>query len=102
MEYLTVEYIKAHSRIDYNCEDDLIDLYGSAAESAVLDLLGRSLDDLKEANGGLVPPKVIVATLEITDILLSHRSPIDNISKSIIPYNYDMFLKPYIVLTSNT
>ena len=31
MEYLTLEYIKQHSRIDFDCEDDLLELYGSSA-----------------------------------------------------------------------
>ena len=98
MEYLTVEYIKAHSRIDYDCEDDLIDLYGSAAERAILNLLGRSLDDLKEANDGLVPPDVIVATFQLADTLIRHRSPVEQVSLSSVPYGYDLMLKPYIAL----
>ena len=98
MEYLTVEYIKAHSRIDYDCEDDLIDLYGSAAERAILNLLGRSLDDLKEANDGLVPPDVIVATFQLADNLIRHRSPVEQVSLSSVPYGYDLMLKPYIAL----
>ena len=98
MEYLTVEYIKAHSRIDYDCEDDLIDLYGSAAERSILNLLGRSLDDLKEANDGLVPPDVIVATFQLADNLIRHRSPVEQVSLSSVPYGYDLMLKPYIAL----
>lgn len=98
MEYLTVEYIKAHSRIDYDCEDDLIDLYGSAAERAILNLLGRSLDDLKEANDGLVPPDVIVATFQLADNLIRHRSPVEQVSLSSVPYGYDLMLKPYFAL----
>lgn len=98
MEYLTVEYIKAHSRIDYDCEDDLIDLYGSAAERAILNLLGRSLDDLKEANDGLVPPDVIVATFQLADNLIRHRSPVEQVNLSSVPYGYDLMLKPYIAL----
>ena len=98
MEYLTVEYIKAHSRIDYDCEDDLIDLYGSAAERAVLNLLNRSLDDLKEANDGMVPPDVIVATFQLADNLIQHRAPAEQIHLSSVPYGYDLMLKPYMAL----
>ena len=31
MKWLTIEYIKQHSRIDYDCEDELLELYGEAA-----------------------------------------------------------------------
>jgi uncharacterized phage protein (predicted DNA packaging) len=98
MEYLSIEYIKKHSRIDYDCEDDLIDVYGSAAERAILNLLGRSLDDLKEANDGLVPQDVIVATFQLADNLIRHRSPVEQVNLSAVPYGYDLMLKPYIVL----
>ena len=98
MEYLSIEYIKKHSRIDYDCEDDLIDVYGSAAERAILKLLGRSLDDLKEPNDGLVPQDVIVATFQLADNLIRHRSPVEQVNLSVVPYGYDLMLKPYIVL----
>ena len=98
MEYLTVEYIKAHSRIDYDCEDDLIDAYGTAAEKTVIKLLGRSLDDLKEANDGMVPAPVIVATYQIADSLIQHRAPTEQVNLSVVPYGIDLMLKPYIVL----
>ena len=32
MKYLSLEYIKQHSRIDYDCEDDLLEMYGDSAE----------------------------------------------------------------------
>ncbi len=98
MEYLTVEYIKAHSRIDYDCEDDLIDLYGTAAEEAILNLLNRTLEDLKEANGGMVPATVIEATFTLADNLIRHRSPTEQTSLSVVPYGFDLMLKKYIVL----
>ena len=98
MEYLTLDYIKAHSRIDYDCEDDLIELYGSAAEQMVLNYLECSLDDLKEANGGMVPPVVINATYMIADNLYRHRSPTEQTSLYLVPYGIDLMLKPYKVL----
>ena len=98
MEYLTVEYIKSHSRIDYDCEDDLIDLYGTAAEQAILNLLNRTLEDLKEANGGLVPATVIEATFMLADNLIRHRSPTEQASLYVVPYGFDLMLKKYIIL----
>ena len=98
MNYLTLEYIKAHSRVDYDCEDDLIDVYGSAAERAIINLLNRSLDDLKEANGGVVPSDVIEATFMLADNWIRHRSPISLVNMSIVPYGFDLMVKPYIVL----
>ena len=98
MEYMTVGYIKAHSRIDYDCEDNLIELYGAAAEKAVLNLLNCSVEKLKQSNGGTVPQDVISATFEIADNLIRHRSPTENSSMSIVPNGFDMLLKPYMNL----
>ena len=98
MEYLTLDYIKAHSRIDYDCEDDILEAKGSAAEVAILNLLNCSLDDLKEANGGIVPTPVIEATFELADSLIQHRAPTEHVSLSIVPYGFDLMLRPYIVL----
>ena len=98
MKYLTIEYIKAHSRIDYDCEDDLLDAYGMAAEEAVLNLLNCSLDDLKQANGGNVPQGVINATIELADNLIRHRSPTEQTNITVMPHNFDLLLKSHIVL----
>jgi len=98
MEYLTLDYIKSHSRICCDCEDDLLDLYGESAEKTVLNLLGRTLDDLKASNDGEVPAPVIHATLLLTENSVRHRSPSEQINLSLVPYNIDMMIKPYMVL----
>lgn len=97
MKYLTLEYIKAHSRIDYDCENDLIEKYGSAAEKAILNLIGQTYDELIDTYGE-VPDDIMVATFELADNLIRHRSPGEQVSISIVPYNFDLMLKNYIRL----
>lgn len=97
MKYLTLEYIKAHSRIDYDCENDLIEKYGSAAENAILNLIGQTYDELIDTYGE-VPDDIMVATFELADNLIRHRSPGEQVSISIVPYNFDLMLKNYIRL----
>ena len=41
MMWLTIPYIKAHSRIEFDCENELLEAYGNAAEKAILNLLQR-------------------------------------------------------------
>ena len=98
MKYLTLEYIKSHSRIDYDCENEIIDKYAAAAENSILRLLNRTIDDLMEANGGEVPDEVMVATMELTDNLIRHRSPIEQTALSVVPYNFDLMLSPHVAL----
>lgn len=38
MKWLTIEMIKTHSRIDFECEDDLLMLYADSAEQTVLNI----------------------------------------------------------------
>ena len=42
MKWLTLEWIKDHSRIDFDCEDELLELYGASAEDTVLNVIARS------------------------------------------------------------
>jgi hypothetical protein len=98
LKYLTLEYIRSHSRIDYDCENEIIEKYAAAAENSILRLLNRTIDDLMEANGGEVPDEVMVATMELTDNLIRHRSPIEQTALSVVPYNFDLMLRPHMVL----
>ena len=97
MKYLTLEYIKAHSRIDYDCENELISKIGSAAETAILDLIGQSYEELIDTYGE-VPDTVMQATFELADNLIRHRAPGDQVGLTIVPYNFDLMLKKYIIL----
>ena len=97
MKYLTFDYIKAHSRIDYDCENDLIEKYGSAAERAILNLIGQTYDELIDTYGE-VPDDILVATFELADNMIRHRAPGEQTGLSIVPYNFDLVLKNYIRL----
>ena len=45
MKWLSIEYIKKHSRIEYDCEDDLLEIYGNAAEETIYNITGRTFDE---------------------------------------------------------
>ena len=51
MKWLTLDWIKKHSRIDFNGEDDLLEMYGEAAEEAVLNIINRSYTEVIETYG---------------------------------------------------
>ena len=75
MKWLTIDYIKQHSRIDYDCEDDLLELYGNDAEDTVLRLIRRTLENVKDMNDGEVPPQLFHAALMLVDVSYEHRNP---------------------------
>ena len=100
MKFLTIEYIKAHSRIDYNAEDELLTLYGSAAEETVLNWLNRSYENVLETYGE-VPAAVKQAALMLVDTSYQYRSPITPGNVSVVPYTFDILVKPYMRLSDD-
>lgn len=97
MKWLTLAYIKEHSRLDYNIEDDLLTIYAESAEDQVLNDIGRSYVELLEWKGE-VPKAIIHASLMLVDFAYEQRSPVDKINWSVVPYTYERLIKPYIRL----
>lgn len=97
MKFLTLDYIKQHSRIDFDCEDELLELYGEAAEDTVMNYLNRTLADLV-AQYGVIPAPVQQAALMLVDISYQNRSPVTTVNVSIVPYTFDILIKPYMKL----
>jgi uncharacterized phage protein (predicted DNA packaging) len=97
MKYLTLEYIKDHSRICHNAEDRYLERIGAAAETAVLNLCRRTIEDIYEEYGE-VPEDLSLATLLLVDHLYQHRGPTENVSVSMVPYSIDFLVKPYMKL----
>ena len=100
MKWLTLEWIKKHSRIDFDCEDDLLGLYGDDAEQTVLNLIGRSFDDLIETYGE-IPKPLYVAALMLVEVSYTQRAPITQTNLYTVPYAFDMKVKPYMKLTND-
>ena len=106
MEYLKIDYIKQHSRIDYDCEDSLLELYGEAAEETMAQYLNRGktakkmVADLKSVYGHM-PAPIVHATLMLVDVSYQYRSPISPTNVSMVPYTFDILIKPYMRLTDH-
>ena len=97
MKWLTIDYIKEHSRIDFDCEDSLLELYGDAAEEAALNMMQRTEADLIEEYGK-IPTPIMQATLMLVDVSYTNRSPISPANQNHIPYTFDLLIKPYCKL----
>ena len=97
MKWLTLDWIKSHSRIEYDCEDELLELYGDAAEETVENITGRSYEDFL-SEFCEVPKAVVQASLMLVDVSYSHRSPVGVQQMHAVPYTFDLLIKPYIIL----
>jgi len=100
MKWLTLEWIKRHSRIDFNDEDELLAIYGEAAEDTVLNLIARDYTEVISTYGE-VPKPLFVAALMLVEVSYTHRSPITQTSIYTVPYAFDHMVKPYMRLASN-
>lgn len=97
MKWLRLDYIKAHSRIDFDCEDAELELLACSAEDAILNLCGRSAQDfIAEYNE--IPNALYLAALQLTEHFYTNRGIVQPGNLSVIPYSFDILLKPYIKL----
>lgn len=102
MKWLTLEKIKQQLRIeqDFKMEDELLTGYGKSAESTILNHLNRTYYDIKEQYGE-VPHDIINASLMLVDVWYQHRSPVESVNLSVVPYAFDLIIKPYMKLAGS-
>lgn len=99
MKYLTINDIKQQLRLDFDCEDAVLELYGQGAEDTVLYLCNRTYENLVGTYGE-VPAAIRQVTLELVTNSYDHGSgPASPTNLSAVPYNFDLLVKEYIVLT---
>ena len=101
MKWLTLPDIKQQLRIepDFNEEDTLLESYGESAEATVLNYLNRSFINVMETYGK-VPDPVVHASKMLVDLSYQYRSPINTNNMALVPYSFDLLLKPYMALAS--
>lgn len=101
MRWMTLGWIKKHSRIEFDCEDDILTLYANSAEDTVLNITDRTEEELigmNKENNGKVPDAIMHATLMLVDHSYNNRSPVTPQQLYTIPYTFDLLIKPYMKL----
>ena len=104
MKYLTFAQIKQQLRLDdeqAEMERDLLEAYGDSAETTVENITGRDYTSIMSTYGE-VPKPLVIAALMLVDVNYQHRSPLGQQTMSIVPYTFDLLIKPYMRLTSDT
>ena len=103
MKWLTLERIKQQCRIeqDFTDEDDVLEEYGESAEETVLNTLNRTYEDIVEVYGK-IPAPIRHASLMLVDVSYQHRSQVSGQNMYLVPYTFDLLLKPYMRLASPT
>lgn len=94
MKWLTIDYIKEHLHIDFDCEDSMLELYGDAAEEAILNEMRRTEADLIEEYGKIPTPVMQATLLLVGDLYKNREMQIAGNSYNINPA-FGILLKPY-------
>jgi len=99
MKWLTLDWIRAHSRLLKDVEEDeILKIYGDDAEQTVLNICNRTLEDIIEEYGE-VPKPLWVAALMLVEVDYNNRAPISGQQMYQVPYTFDMKVKRYMKLT---
>ena len=103
MKFLSIEYIKLHSRIEYDYEDSLLELYGDAAEETLANYLnrGKDADEMVQSlvsEYGKIPAPIFHAGLMLVDLSYQQRTPVSPQHLYAVDYSFDMLVKPYMHL----
>jgi hypothetical protein len=100
MKWLTLESIKKQCRIEAGVtyEDTLLTDYGEAAEDTVLNVLGKTYDEVIEEYG-VIPKPVQQASLMLVDLSYQHRTPAEPTNMYYVLYGFDNLVKPYMRLS---
>ena len=104
MKWLELAEIKQQLRIelDFHDEDALLERYGSSAESAILNITGRTYEELVAMNPlgeNKIPADLWEATVMLVNMSYEHRSPVSMQNLYSNP-SFDMKIKPYIRLAN--
>ena len=103
MKFLTLDEIKRQLRIeqDFTLEDVLLTRYGNSAEQTIFRTCRRDYDDFLSEYGG-IPDDIVHAALMLVTASYEHRSAVSMQNLSIVGYAFDMKVKPYMRLTSDS
>ena len=103
LKIVTLEELKAQMREDFEGEDNLITLYGEAAEQAVVGATRRTFEELvamAEAEGSdKFPSRLKVAILMLAAHSHRNREPVAAVAQNAVPYALEMYIKPYVKLS---
>lgn len=97
MNWIDLPTIKEHLRITEDYEDAILTTYGDSAEETVLNYLGYSYEELLEKHS-TVPTPIKQATLMLVDVSYQHRSLVSTSNMYMVPYTFDILIKPYMKL----
>lgn len=97
MRWLNIDMIRQQLRIDGHCEDVLLEMYGESAEETLLNYINRTYAEVMY-KWKKMPVPLVHASLMLVDNWYQYRSPVSQVNMSVVPYAFDVLVKPYVRL----
>lgn len=101
LRWLSVDAIKTHCRIDFDCEDAELLQMGIAAEQAILDLTRRTYENFIDTYGR-IPDPIFNATLLLTQSLYKNRDAEEQRDSKEIAFGFSFMVKNYMYLAGGS
>lgn len=103
MKWLSLNDIKDQLRIerDFKDDDKLLTRYGESAENTILNICRRTYDDFISEYGN-IPEDIVEASLLLVTVSHEHRAAVSQYQMYGVGYAFDMKVKPYMKLTSDS
>lgn len=103
MTIITLDELKAHLRIDDDLENDVLEIYGTAAEEYVLGYVHRSSDELTALNLEYTgveefPSSVKTAMLMYAGNLYKNREATTNQTNNVVALGMESLLRKWTAL----
>ena len=101
LRWISIDAIKQHCRIDFDCEDAELDQFGVAAEQAILDLTRRTYENFIDTYGR-IPDPIFNATLLLTQSLYKNRDAEEQRDSKEIAFGFSFMVKNYMYLAGGS
>lgn len=102
LNIITLAQIKKQCRVDYDDQDDMLTMYGVAAENVVVTKTRRTVAELTTMGGGEFPTELKVAMLILTATYFKQPEAVSSMNMTAVPYLVDDMVKPYVKLSDRT
>lgn len=120
LKIVTMDELKAQLRVDFEDEDEIISLYGAAAEDYVINETRRTIAELNlvgyiekfgesaiedvdpdaiSLDKQYFPKRLKLAMLMLAAHLYRNREPVAAVNQNTVPYTLEALVKPYRRLT---
>ena len=101
MAIVSKEYLKRWVRIDFDDEDEDLDLLLQDAEESIISWTGRTYDELLGINGGFFPKPLRRAIVLLASHWYNQREAVSTAQMNEVPYSIQSLVKRFVKISED-